>query len=515
MLLELVRIYLFFKISQGDFNMIYYYFTAILSCVLSIIYFSNKGKFSGLPISLLYVVIPLSNIGNLWLAHATCLEEALLCNNLIYIGACMANPLMVFIIMDMCKIKYKKIFPQVLFIVNGLIMALEFSNRNHNLFYTSISFVKSENNIGYLVKDYGPVHTLFYITFVLYIIIDVIVIIYGIKNKKDASIRTMVLLAIMVFLSIMAFFVGRLISVEYELTPLSYINFQIVLLIIEARGMLYNFDETISDSLIQKSGIGYMAIDKRKHYLGSNAISKEWFPILSELKLDQSIDTGEEWLDYISSLIDQVQNTNNTIEIIRTTNDDKSIKIKADFFIYNKKNLGYIIWLEDVTIEQAYINKVLFEKEHDFMTGLYNKGKYLELIKGHYKYLNSISIFNMDVNNLKKLNDTYGHEKGDELIIKAAQSLLSVQKENIKGFRLGGDEFLLIGENMSMKETEQLKKDWEEAVNKLNKEGLDFEIVISCGVAYGEKDYDLEKLLSEADSKMYENKQYLKSLKAS
>ncbi len=493
--------------------MIYYYITAALSCVLSLIYFCKKGKFSGLPIPILYSVVPLSNLGNLWLAHSNNLDEALVCNNLIYIGACLLNPLMLFIIMDICKIKYKKIIPLIVFVTNGLILTAEFSSRDHDLFYKSVSFEKS-NNIAFLVKSYGPVHTLFYITFFIYIVLDVIIIIYGIKKKKDASIKIMLILAIMVFLAMMAFFIGRMVSEEYELTPVSYITFQIALLVIEARGLIYNFDETIIDSLIKKSGIGCMAVDRRKHFLGANAIAKEWFPVLSDLKLDKTIDVGEEWLDYISSLIDQVQNTHDTIEIVRTTNDNKSIKIKADFFIYNKKLFGYIIWLEDVTIEQAYINKVLYEKEHDFMTGLYNKGKYLELIKNHYRNLDSISIFNMDVNNLKKLNDTYGHEKGDMLIIKAAQSLISVQKSNIKGFRLGGDEFMLIAENITTEETDKLKKEWEEAVSKLNQEGLDFEIVISCGIAYGEKGYDLDKLLTEADSKMYENKQYLKSLKA-
>lgn len=344
-------------------------------------------------------------------------------------------------------------------------------------------------------------------------VMDILVIIYGIKKQKDASIKIMLMLAAMIFVGIMSFFIGRMVSVEYELTPISYIGFQAAMLIIEARGMLYNFDETISDSLIKKSGIGYMAVDRNLSYLGANTIAKEWFPVITKLKLDQNIAIGEKWLDGVVTLIERVKKDNGTIEVIKKISDDKSIKIKADFFYYNKKHIGYIIWLEDVTIEQAYIEKVLYEKEHDLMTGLFNKGKYMELTEDYYRTRDSISIFIMDVNDLKKTNDTFGHEKGDELIIKASQSLHAVEKEKIKGFRLGGDEFMLFGEDLSPEETEQLHSDWENAVKKLNENDDGLNLVISCGISYGKQKYDLEQLMNEADAKMYKNKQYLKSLK--
>ncbi len=54
--------------------------------------------------------------------------------------------------------------------------------------------------------------------------------------------------------------------------------------------------------------------------------------------------------------------------------------------------------------------KLVYASEHDGLTGLYNKAKYLEMAEKEFQSLDSIAIFNFDVNNLKKMNDQFGHE---------------------------------------------------------------------------------------------------------
>ena len=84
--------------------------------------------------------------------------------------------------------------------------------------------------------------------------------------------------------------------------------------------------------------------------------------------------------------------------------------------------------------------KILFESEHDGLTGLYNKGKYLSMKENDFKRLNSVAVFYFDVNNLKTVNDTLGHEAGDRLITQASRSIQAIEDENIYAFRMGGDE---------------------------------------------------------------------------
>lgn len=101
--------------------------------------------------------------------------------------------------------------------------------------------------------------------------------------------------------------------------------------------------------------------------------------------------------------------------------------------------------------------KLVYESEHDGLTGLLNKGKYLSMAEKNFVGLDSIAIFNFDVNNLKKMNDLFGHEAGDKLIIKSADSIRKMINNKVHGFRMGGDEFLMVAENVTRKETDTIK----------------------------------------------------------
>ena len=150
--------------------------------------------------------------------------------------------------------------------------------------------------------------------------------------------------------------------------------------------------------------------------------------------------------------------------------------------------------------------KLLYESEHDRLTGLYNKGKYLDMVEKEYTNLDSIGIFNLDVNNLKVLNDTKGHEAGDKLLIKAANSIRKVTSNKVHGYRMGGDEYLLVACNVTKEEVDVLKSRWEAELARLNTLDDGIDCVIAIGVVYGEKGYDFSELMHEADKLMYEDK---------
>ncbi|MCQ2521256.1 MAG: GGDEF domain-containing protein [Lachnospiraceae bacterium] len=150
--------------------------------------------------------------------------------------------------------------------------------------------------------------------------------------------------------------------------------------------------------------------------------------------------------------------------------------------------------------------KLVYNSEHDSLTGLYNKGKYLAMQEDTYRNLDSIAIYNLDVNNLKKMNDTYGHEMGDKLLIKAANSIRKVTTNMIHGYRMGGDEYLMIACNVSEEEATTIKNRWEEELAKLNTLDDGIDCVIACGLVWGSQGYDYDAMFKEADALMYEDK---------
>lgn len=150
--------------------------------------------------------------------------------------------------------------------------------------------------------------------------------------------------------------------------------------------------------------------------------------------------------------------------------------------------------------------KLIYESEHDRLTGLYNKGKYLSMVEQQYANMDSIAIFNFDVNNLKVMNDNYGHEAGDKLLIKAANSIRKVTNNKVHGYRMGGDEFLMIACDVSEQDASVIKDRWEKELERLNTLEDDIHCVIAVGIACGSKGYDFAALMKEADQLMYEDK---------
>ena len=111
----------------------------------------------------------------------------------------------------------------------------------------------------------------------------------------------------------------------------------------------------------------------------------------------------------------------------------------------------------------------------------------------------SLGILYADVMGLKQINDTQGHQAGDQTLIRCCRCLMEHFPKNTV-FRVGGDEFLILCENWSQME-------FEHAVNCLKNdmiEGVSFMAVGSVWLPCC--DENVEKYISDADSRMYENK---------
>lgn len=112
-----------------------------------------------------------------------------------------------------------------------------------------------------------------------------------------------------------------------------------------------------------------------------------------------------------------------------------------------------------------------------------------------------------DINYLKTLNDTVGHEAGDQLILTVAESIRNVCNEVDSAYRIGGDEFVMIMRGADEKVVAKKIRDWKQILKAL-KGNSEYEISVSVGYAYGEGK-DLDAIIHEADQRMYENKRLI------
>ena len=116
-------------------------------------------------------------------------------------------------------------------------------------------------------------------------------------------------------------------------------------------------------------------------------------------------------------------------------------------------------------------------------------------------------IVSVDINNLKTINDTVGHAKGDLAIVTVAKTLQNVFIKCGKLYRTGGDEFVLL----CMKETEDKVQELLELVEQeLQKNSYQ----IAWGLVSYDPSMNFEKALSQSDANMYEDKQAKKGIRA-
>ncbi|PKK87696.1 MAG: GGDEF domain-containing protein [Candidatus Wallbacteria bacterium HGW-Wallbacteria-1] len=114
-----------------------------------------------------------------------------------------------------------------------------------------------------------------------------------------------------------------------------------------------------------------------------------------------------------------------------------------------------------------------------------------------------------DLNNLKCINDSYGHSAGDVLIKAFADILNHLTNENVFVGRYGGDEFIMIVKNHREEQIEQLLTEIELATIRYNQKSDQLKIQYAVGYEYGGD--SLPQMLEKADEKMYANKTAIKA----
>lgn len=137
---------------------------------------------------------------------------------------------------------------------------------------------------------------------------------------------------------------------------------------------------------------------------------------------------------------------------------------------------------------------------HDELTNTLNRKLYVKDLKKK----NITALISIDLNDLKKINDTYGHSEGDKAIMKLVGIIKNKLEFNMQLYRIGGDEFSIICYDV-------YKKEIEEFINEIKFELLKTKYSCSIGVAYKEDNISIEEMICLADELMYKDKQLYKN----
>ena len=236
------------------------------------------------------------------------------------------------------------------------------------------------------------------------------------------------------------------------------------------------------------------------------------------------MDVLENWMQkfyetgefYIAALEQDVASSRADFEILRAQGINS---LMAASLLWEEEVVGFLgvdnpsDHIGDMTLLRSAVDfvtadlekrRLIEELRHagsiDMLTGLKNRNEYTrrfnELKRAH---LQTFGVVFIDINGLKQLNDTYGHEHGDAVIREAAECIRKHFKEY--AYRIGGDEFIVLWEDV--------KEDvFNGKVAQLRAEfGHVEEYSISMGVVWQKGDIDVEQQVKKADAYMYKAKQ--------
>lgn len=154
-----------------------------------------------------------------------------------------------------------------------------------------------------------------------------------------------------------------------------------------------------------------------------------------------------------------------------------------------------------ISKKQLQITQLKEQTIIDPLTGLHNRRALRQFIDESTK---CITYAMTDIDHFKRINDSYGHETGDDVLIIFAKVIQKYQGEKMESFRFGGDEFLLSFLDCNITEVEKICHSIQNDFTKaLNKEILQLGVAISVGIASYKPDEVPHDSIQRADNALY------------
>ena len=238
-----------------------------------------------------------------------------------------------------------------------------------------------------------------------------------------------------------------------------------------------------------------------RHMLSTNATDFALNTIISYIKQSTDVHIKIQILVFI-------------LPILREININTYIKMSNEL-LYNTINLqqleskifaNHIQLVTDTIALQSKLIKTELDSYYDQLTNVLNRTAFEKetILKSDYGAL----VF-FDLNNLKIINDTMGHNAGDEYLISFASFLKVITNNSVKVYRLGGDEFILIAKNHTPEQVKTLMDNLLiKSKNPITVLGKKITLSFAAGVSlFPTHSRNIKKLVTLADQAMYKNKQ--------
>ena len=177
----------------------------------------------------------------------------------------------------------------------------------------------------------------------------------------------------------------------------------------------------------------------------------------------------------------------------------------------NGNIIGIVGIVDNVSERVCLEKKVEALSIIDGLTGVYNRNYLKYRVEEKKKNLIfPFTVIMSDCNYLKEVNDQFGHEHGDILLKIVAGTLKEEMPEDSPVIRMGGDEFMILGNGIAEEKASELMANIRESLKRKSKEKIPLSLAMGSYTVQS-KDFSFEEVCHEADLRMYADKKRLKA----
>jgi diguanylate cyclase (GGDEF)-like protein len=191
------------------------------------------------------------------------------------------------------------------------------------------------------------------------------------------------------------------------------------------------------------------------------------------------------------------------------SSDDEKRYVSVNSYFLDWFDVGAEAFaLEDVTDEKSQIEELETHAYQDPLTGLHNRYSGMQVLEKWLEEKKKFSLIFVDLDNLKYINDVYGHGEGDTYLLNAAKGMKMISEDAVAA-RVGGDEFMLLVPGACFDTARSgMVKVCENVENDSYLSDKDFYYGLSFGIVAIDEKNELpsSNILATADDRMYEMK---------
>ena len=408
-----------------------------------------------------------------------------------YFGECILMVAFTLFMADMCHREVPQ-FVYALEILCGLfIMWMVMTSRDNHIFYTYIGMDDS-GPFPRLVLEHGWGFMFFVVCFIFVCLGCIGMCIASLRYAKGIDRKRIICTASAIACPWIPNFIRSTgVTGGYEIPCLGIMG---AVILVGMALLRYGYFDSITiagENALNHGQEGIMVVNNNNIITYCNIRMKDVF---GEITLKQNAYKNET----LKGILDgEVKN----IEI-----NDKIYEMRVEPLEEAGHIQGKMIWMLDATEHHRMLEKIRDLANKDALTGIYNRNYFVSLIDEYLDKAGSGSLFMMDLNHFRQVNDRFGHQTGDDVLKKFGQ-VLSSQGEDIIPCRIGGDEFCLLCKDIiDARELEEVtKKIISEFYSQISSEKYADIVDVSFGITriLEASERDFEKLYSNADKALY------------